>query len=1329
LQESAFHKLSAVLWGLAVCAIVSLAMYVSMGRLLSTHLESYQEQILDQLNQRVPFHIEARRLRGEWRSFTPELVLSDLRLSLPGEDGATLELGGGRIGIDALDTLSSRSLQVTSLELESLALSGELTADGRIIFPGLTGRGREVGEWLQEFLLNVEYVTLRDHSLHLQLPGGERRQFDFNLHLAREGSTRRVSGTLISKRGSKIEIVGRGVGNPFRPETFIGELYLDINSDNLAAVRDVLATPPQVWVDGALASQWWLSWNRGKPSLDMSLQVSDAVVRPGEGDWSLPLDEVSLQASLLEKKNRWTAYASNLKVRRAEAEVNIPRIQLDAWGKSVRLRLADLPLAPLNRLALAVDTLPESLSSVFGILQPAGELPALQVSVGNITSPTAEWDVTANFENVEVQSWHAAPGVTSATGYLELSEAGGYVVLDSQQFSMDFPTVYREPLYYDDIHGTLNLDWDSDALVLDSGLITAQAVEGVARALFRLNIPFTSREAGLEMDLLVGLANSHPIHRVKYVPYVLSPALLDWLTEAVGEGEVEQAGFIWRGSLRPDAAPLHTVQLFLNVANTALDYHPDWPPVSGVKGTILIDDTNVSVWAESARLLQSEVRRLSAEAWMGDGGQMRLAIDGKFRGSATDGLAVVNQSLLGELVGGSFAQWQVSGDVDADLQLELNLADRSAAPLVDLRTRWRDVNLDIEPGSLPLRGISGALNYRSTEGFSSEQLRGTLWQQPLYAQVSQRLLAGSSGDLDFNNSLLRVDLESQLATDKVGDWLDLKVVDLARGSAAVRGLLDIRPGESPHLQLSSDLEGVALDLPSPWAKEAGEASRLEISVPLGSEQRLIDFNLEDELSLRLDITGGRMRGAALGVAAPPPAVVENSVRVSGRAPLVDVAAIESFLDRYLIAEPAVEAPEERDANNRALQIAVIDLYADRVSVQGREVPDVQFSLDYGSSGWRVEARTGWAEGSYEQPLAGRAALQIDYLELSGIDRVVTAAPGATEATFQLPTMAVDIDQLDRGGALLGELHFALESAGDVIHARGIHGVLAGMELRSEQAAHLAWDQGGATRLDASLYFADFGRTLQQLGYEKFLETDSGRLDLSLAWPGPPQGFSLAQGRGTVLIDMEKGRFLDTPVGATGALKVVNVLNLAGVVERLSLSHMFDSGIPFDTLDGEVSLEQGTLEVAGIDVVGGLSRFSFNGVSDVASRSLDGELVATLPVANNLPWVAALAGGLPVAAGVFVVSKVFEKQMNRLSSGVYRIGGTWDEPEINFDRIFDDETREVIRQLVDPNNILLDANKIPVSLDPSTDTPSPVIGDEHQATGEPYPPESRQLPEP
>ena len=71
-----------------------------------------------------------------------------------------------------------------------------------------------------------------------------------------------------------------------------------------------------------------------------------------------------------------------------------------------------------------------------------------------------------------------------------------------------------------------------------------------------------------------------------------------------------------------------------------------------------------------------------------------------------------------------------------------------------------------------------------------------------------------------------------------------------------------------------------------------------------------------------------------------------------------------------------------------------------------------------------------------------------------------------------------------------------------------------------------------------------------------------------------------------------------------------------------------------------------------------------------TETLDGELVVTLPLVENIPWVAALAGGLPVAAGTYLLSKVFEDQVNQLSSGVYSVSGSLSEPKVLFERVFD-----------------------------------------------------------
>jgi uncharacterized protein YhdP len=325
--------------------------------------------------------------------------------------------------------------------------------------------------------------------------------------------------------------------------------------------------------------------------------------------------------------------------------------------------------------------------------------------------------------------------------------------------------------------------------------------------------------------------------------------------------------------------------------------------------------------------------------------------------------------------------------------------------------------------------------------------------------------------------------------------------------------------------------------------------------------------------------------------------------------------------------------------------------------------------------WQLTAQTQWLHGNLvlaSGPETSR--LELHKLDLDGLDQLDLSVEEGGEP-LQLPDLDITIADLRSGGRHLGQLAFELRSEGTEFRARNITGELAGLRIDQSEPGNLRWMQGkdSATAIDMRLAFDDFGDVLDEFGYQRVLETESGKLELSLNWPGAPQSYSLQTIQGSLLLDVGSGSFLEAPAGASGALKVVGILNLASIVQRLSLSHMFESGIPFDTVDGEVYLHGGTIEVSRLDVKGASSRFQFSGVSDPVARTMDGELVATLPVANNLPWVAALAGGLPIAAGVFVVSKVFEKQFDRLSSAVYSIEGSWDDPQVKFDRIWDDSS--------------------------------------------------------
>jgi uncharacterized protein YhdP len=90
------------------------------------------------------------------------------------------------------------------------------------------------------------------------------------------------------------------------------------------------------------------------------------------------------------------------------------------------------------------------------------------------------------------------------------------------------------------------------------------------------------------------------------------------------------------------------------------------------------------------------------------------------------------------------------------------------------------------------------------------------------------------------------------------------------------------------------------------------------------------------------------------------------------------------------------------------------------------------------------------------------------------------------------------------------------------------------------------------------------------------------------------------------------------------------------------------------------------------VEGPSSNLSLTGSFDLVAGTVDANVVVGLPITSNLPWVVALAfpGGVPIAAGVLVAGKVFEKQLLRLTSALYRVSGTLDDPQVEFKQLTD-----------------------------------------------------------
>ena len=140
---------------------------------------------------------------------------------------------------------------------------------------------------------------------------------------------------------------------------------------------------------------------------------------------------------------------------------------------------------------------------------------------------------------------------------------------------------------------------------------------------------------------------------------------------------------------------------------------------------------------------------------------------------------------------------------------------------------------------------------------------------------------------------------------------------------------------------------------------------------------------------------------------------------------------------------------------------------------------------------------------------------------------------------------------------------------------------------------------------------------------------------------------------------------------------MSLLNFANWLRRLQLdfSDVVGQNLAYNDLAGKLHFEAGVASLRDplkMNMPSG--RMSMAGDFGLLDETVDAQLVATLPVATNLPWVVALMGGLPAAAGVYLTSKLVEKQVDRLSSISYEVTGSWDDVTVSVDKIFAEELK-------------------------------------------------------
>jgi len=1302
------HRL---LWTVVVTVLIGVAAYVSLGRYYVGYIERYQPQLIEYFADISGLPTTAVRLSGRWSKLSPVLSVEELTVSAPDNPHLPLlKIAKLTVQLDVISSILNRSVQVKSLLVAGVDGALEESQPGQWQLQGLPPRTASTPVGLNrliDVILSVEEVELNAMYLKMFYFGGDEAPMVVNeLSLAREGIFRRarLQASFDPTEKPFIAIV-ETQGDPRDKERFSAKAYANLDDVDLSPQLPVLKTwgidLSRVRIDGEV----WVDWRPGR-LIDVqggfSIPAVDIAALSGK-----PLTPITdLQFNFLFKKvgsDHWRGWVPTIAGTWQDQAFDIQQLQLNLSAESLRVSFPELNLQTASRHLLSSALLDDGIASVLESLAVSGRLTDVQldfiplgiappervlvdvdqpeqakVSVQASEPKPPLFTLKGRLADVAVEPWHGAPGADGVTGYIEMTPYTGLVELDSQNMSMEFPAIYQQPFLFNSIKGQLRWAVANDRIHLNSGPLYVTAGYGPATALLSLDLPLHAHaEESPKMTLAVGLADTQASYRNQFIPHILNTEFLAWMADSVPVGHIVDAGFIYRGSLSKGDADGRTVQLYLNVDDATLNFSPDWPMLTQISGLVEVSDTDVSVVTSQGKMFDLNVPAATVKVKPLAEGGMWLTVDTRASGNTADALKVVNESVLSKMVGDSFKTWVADGEVEAKIALGIPLANAKREAEINVQTQLTNTRLTIPAYKIAFSQLSGPINYSSQEGISSSGIDAQLYHKPIHAKITQG-----------EDKAVNIDLNGRVNIRDIENWSQQAALVFAQGETAFDAKISIAPQGESRFSVYSSLSGITLDLPAPYAKSAQQSLGFSLQLPLTQNQSLLQMTLANTAKLQFKLQQGQLQsGLVLLDWLDNPESIEHE-----QGALIVTGHVQDFV--YQQWRPVLarfQQANEKIAAVKQKQLAKEPATAELLL----KVKDLNVANFYGFNQHYEQSvvnmlreKDAWWLSASNKLLDGELHIfdQADKPFVVKMNRF-TLPEFASAGDESKPLSIDDFSgiQLDLTVAdlIVGDEHFGnislqLRSDDNAVRFDNISGSIRGVRVDNKKPATVEWlrsEQGEHSRLVGEFLVDDLGDVVERFNYERIIESKSGQASLDLSWPGSPAQWQLQHSEGVIYTKIQNGRFLKASDTATGTLKVVGILNFSNIIRRLQLdfSDVYKSGISFDQIEGKAVLADSVLTIVDeLKVKTPSSGFVLRGDANLKHQNLDMDMIATLPIVNNLPWLVALAGGLPTAAGVYVASKIFEDQVDQLSSAVYSVKGDWNNPELKFERIFDDK---------------------------------------------------------
>jgi uncharacterized protein (TIGR02099 family) len=1277
------RALIAATGGVAVLLVVAVGGF----RLAMTQLPTYQAELQAWVNESLGLRLDFKGLNARWSFRGPELTFRDVSVASAGGEEPFLVAKEARVLIDPWTALAERRLRIGRLTFEGTRLALVRERTGALHLLGAP-EGREAR---LELALEVPpgiVVGVRNSSVvYDDLEHGVSWTFhDVDLGLARSENDLKVEASARPppELGTRFEL---SVQSEFRGADDLGRNWrlsaeaVDVDLGALARAVPALASMPVHGTGHAALSLEWTGGALARGRLETALDGVDwaprAVAdrtdrretgapeasngyrhlglaaewqRNASGGWHVVLDDVDL-----DRTRPWPSGS--------DAVVDLSRGADGVEALSLRsdfVRLEDLE--PLVR------ALPPSTPAQRWLeLAPRGELSGIELSLSRAGQG---WDYSAagSFDELGLAAAGTWPGFEGLSGALRADSNSGRASFSTRGAVFDWSRIFRQPLPIDELSGIVVWRKGFDGIrVVGDDLVVANR-DAATRTSLELTLPTDGGSPLLDMETRFGAFDVAAAKR--YLPaHKMPAAVVRWLDRALAGGRATSADVRFVGPLAafPFDAGEGEFHATAAVENAVLDYVAGWPRAEDLDGTVEFVNAGFEARA-TGRVLGNVGRGVHIE--IPDLREARVALHTDTEGPLADVLGFLQSAppIAARLGPGYERLHALAGRGAVALDLTLPLKHLSAYKVAS-KLRITNGELAIDGFAPHASEINGALELGGGV-LSATGIKAIFLDGPVTADVGPP-------PADTPGYRAKLGFVGEVTADAVAHAFDLPFADLAAGQTRWRGELlipeqtDEAPAAPLKIEVASNLSGVALTFPAPFAKAPADPVNLDVAVELPDSRRThVKGHLGATRRFALELEdrgdGSKLVAGALRFGGAEP------VLPAGGGLVVDGTLPELHFDDWL-ALMRGSAPGARLASGTVgdlFELADLDI-AD-FQVFGQELGMSRLGVRRGDAEWDIGIDSAAVAGRISVPrdLASRpqivARMERLYLERGEEDAAASARPAARDGGVradprELVGLSLDAEAFGFGARRFGKLTADIQADPEGLRVVSFESKNAAFSAHGRGGWFLGTD-GPITRLAFQIDATDVAAALKDLALEPIAAGKRAVIDANVEWPGAPSSDWMKHVGGEVSMRFENGSLLDIDPGAG---RVVGLMSITALPRRLALDFrdVFNKGLVFDQISGDFLLADGNAYTNNLKVAGPAAEIGVAGRVGLRGHDFAQQAVVTAEPGKVLPTVGGLIGGPGVGAALLIFTRIFKEPLKGIGRASYCITGDWDAPKV------------------------------------------------------------------